>query len=289
MKQFTGRVAAVTGAGSGMGRALSLALARRGCSLALCDVDEAGLDQTLRELEAVRTPNLQITWQMVDVADQAAVEQFAAAAVAAHGNVHFVFNNAGVSLTGPVELLPYADFHWLMNVNFWGVVHGTRAFLPYFRAAGSGHVVNTSSVFGLIGVPTQSAYNASKFAVKGFTDALRAELHGTGVDVSCVMPGGVKTAIVRRSRYVMRGNDVPTREDAAREFERHARLTPDAAAEQILDGVARRRARILVGRDAKLIGFALRLVPVAYLRLLGRLQQRRRSAATPEQIRQGDG
>jgi NAD(P)-dependent dehydrogenase (short-subunit alcohol dehydrogenase family) len=289
MTQFAGAVAAVTGAGSGMGRALSLALARRGCHLALCDVDEHGLDQTAAELQALRGRELRVTRHVVDVADQAAVEDFARAAVAAHGRVHFVFNNAGVSLTGPVELLSYPDFHWLMNVNFWGVVHGSRSFLAHFREAGGGHIVNTSSVFGLIGVPTQSAYNASKFAVKGFTDALRAELDGSGVDVSCVMPGGVKTAIVRRSRYVMSENDAPTREDAAREFERLAGLTPDEAAERILRGVARRRARILVGRDARLIGFALRLIPVAYLRLMVLLQRRRRPAPVPGETRQSGG
>ncbi len=279
MKDFGDAVAAITGAGSGMGRALAVALANRGCHLALADLDQQSLEETARlAVTASAGTALRITQHRVDVADRSAVEVFAAQSAAAHGKINFIFNNAGVSLTGPAEHLPYEDFHWLMNINFWGVVHGSKAFLPYLRASGDGHIVNTSSVFGLIGVPSQSAYNASKFAVKGFTDALRIELDGEPVAVSCVMPGGVKTGIVSRSRYLMADNEAPTREEAAQRFAQAAGLTADAAATEILAGVLRQRARILVGRDARLLGFLLRLFPVAHLRFLAWVQRRERRA-----------
>ena len=287
MKDFRGAVAAITGAGSGMGRALALALAERGCHLALADVDEPGLAETLGLVaESVGNQNLTVSRHLVDVADREAVERFAAEAAAAHGKVNLVFNNAGVSVTGPADQLRYEDFHWLMNINFWGVVHGSRAFLPYIREAGEGHIVNTSSVFGLFGVPSQSAYNASKFAVKGFTDALRVELDGEPIVVSCVMPGGVKTSIVARSRYRPADNRAPTREEAALRFQQLAALTPDQAAVQILAGVARGRARILVGRDARVLGFLLRIFPVAYLRFLAWVQRREHTSRASAPARQ---
>ena len=287
MKNFSGAVAAITGAGSGMGRALALALAGRGCHLALADLDEPGLAETVRLVsETAADQNLTVSRHLVDVADREAVERFAAEAASAHGKINLVFNNAGVSVTGLADQLPFEDFHWLMNINFWGVVHGSRAFLPYIREAGEGHIVNTSSVFGLFGIPSQSAYNASKFAVKGFTDALRVELDGEPVAVSCVMPGGVKTSIVSRSRYLLADNQAPTREEAAQRFQQYAGLTADQAAAQILVGVAQGRARILVGRDAKVLGVLLRIFPVAYLRFLAWLQRRERASRASDPARQ---
>jgi NAD(P)-dependent dehydrogenase (short-subunit alcohol dehydrogenase family) len=185
MRDFRGRVAAITGAGSGMGRALALELAARGCAVAIADVVPAGLDETdrlLAERGAARSTHV------VDVADRRAVEAFAADAAREHGCVNLLFNNAGVSVTNSAERLSYADFEWLMNINFWGVVHGTKAFLPYLRQVDAAHIVNTSSIFGVIAVPSQSAYNASKFAVRGFTEALRQELADTHIGVSCVLP-----------------------------------------------------------------------------------------------------
>jgi NAD(P)-dependent dehydrogenase (short-subunit alcohol dehydrogenase family) len=199
VKDFAGRVAAVTGAGSGIGRALARQLARQGASLALCDVDAAGLAETVAGSEGF---GVKVTSRIVDVADRADVYAWADEVVADHGAVHVVVNNAGVALGATVESMSYDDFEWLMNIDFWGVVHGTKAFLPYLKASGDGHVVNVSSVFGLISVPTQSAYNAAKFAVRGFSDTLRMELEieGAPVSVTTVHPGGIKTNIARSAR-----------------------------------------------------------------------------------------
>lgn len=199
MKLTQEKTAAVTGAASGIGRAVALELASRGCHLALSDVDEAGLAETARLCDG---HGVELTHEIVDVADRGAVLTWADQVVADHGRVHLVVNNAGVALSYPVETMSFDDIEWLMGINFWGVVNGTKAFLPHLAAAGEGHIVNVSSVFGLIGIPGQSAYNAAKFAVRGFTDALRIELKSSGSPVSCttVHPGGVKTNIVRNAR-----------------------------------------------------------------------------------------
>lgn len=284
MKQLGGKVAVVTGAASGMGRALAERLAASGCHLALADVQADGLEETARlAQEAAREAGftLRCTRTLLDVADRAAVEEFAAHVVRQHGGVDLLFNNAGVALTGEVQHLAYDDMHWLMNINFWGVVHGCKAFLPYLQQADEAHIVNTSSVFGLISVPTQSAYHAAKFAVKGFTDALRLELASTGIAVSCVMPGGVKTNIVRASRYRAADNAAPTLDDMAVRFEQYAALTPRQAADQILRGVQKRKAHILVGRDARLLALLVRLFPVGYYKVLERGQRRALSNFVP--------
>ncbi len=270
LKTVNGKVAVVTGAGSGIGRALALELARRGCAIALADVGEAGLSETHQLLED--TGQIHST-HLLDVADRMAVEAFAAEVVRRHGHVNFVFNNAGVSVTDDVEHLNYDDFHWLMGVNFWGVVHGTKAFLPYLRQVHDAHIVNTASIFGVIAYPRQAAYNASKFAVRGFTEALRQELADSHISVSCVMPGGVKTNIVSASRYYANG-DAPNREDFVSRFEQVAALTPAQAALRILHGVSRKQAHILVGRDARMMAWIQRLLPSGYLRLLGALRRR---------------
>lgn len=286
MRNFDQRVAAITGAASGMGRALAIGLARRGAHVAISDVDGGGLDGTRQQIEAELARQglaRRCTTHVLDVADRDAVYRFADEVVAAHGGIHLVFNNAGVSVTGDVQHLEYGDMHWLMNINFWGVVHGSKAFLPHLLLADEAHIVNTASVFGLISVPGQSLYNASKFAVKGFTDALHQELMATHVRVSCVLPGGVKTSIVRTSRYVATDNEAMTREELAARFEQMAGRTPDEAAEEILRGVARHRPRILVGRDARFISAMVRLLPVRYMRLMrwvmARSEARRRRAA----------
>lgn len=277
MASFNGCVAAVTGAGSGMGRALALRLAGEGCHLALGDVNAAGLAETVSQAQAAADAQghaIRIHSTPLDVADAAAVTQFANDTVAVLGGVDLVFNNAGVALTGPFEHLSPDDFRWLMDINFWGVVHGTRAFLPHLRRSSRAHLVNTSSVFGLISVPTQSAYHAAKFAVKGFTDSIRLELADSNIKVSCVMPGGVKTGIVRASRVVLTDNQSATREEMADRFERYAALTPLQAADQILDGVRRGAPHILVGRDARMLALLVRLFPVGYFKVLGRLGRR---------------
>lgn len=272
MRDFRDKVAAITGAASGMGRALAVALARRGCHVAIADVQVDGLAETCRSVNAAADVNC--STHLVDVADRAAVETFAADVVREHGRVNLIFNNAGVDVTATVEDMTYADFEWLVNINFWGVVHGTKAFLPHLRQAGEGHVINTSSLFGLMSVPTQSAYHAAKFAVKGFTDALRLELADTGIGVSCVMPGGVRTNIVRNARFRISDNLAPTQEEIVERFESRAGLSADEAADWILRGVARNKARILVGRDAQVAAFLLRLFPVSYLSFLTMMRRR---------------
>src|SRR5258707_13433751 len=228
MKTFGGGVAAVTGAGSGLGRALARKLAARGAHLALSDINEAGLAETVMLCEGAGAA-AKITSQRVDVADRDAVYAWADQVVAGHDRVNLIFNNAGVGLAASVEAMSYEDFEWLMNINFWGVVHGTKAFLPHLKAAGEGHVVNLSSVFGLISVPTQSAYNAAKFGVRGFTDALRMELEIENCGVSCttVHPGGIKTNIAKNARMdvsvaALTGDS----EQATRNFDKAAITTP---------------------------------------------------------------
>jgi len=276
MKDFTGRVAAITGAGSGIGRALAVDLASRGAHLALCDIDEAGLAETVARCEGY---GVKTTSQRVDVADRAAVEAWAERVVADHGKVNLVINNAGVALGATVESMRYEDFEWLMNINFWGVVYGTKAFLPHLKASGEGHVVNLSSIFGLISVPSQSAYNAAKFAVRGFTDALRMELEieGAPVSVTTIHPGGIKTNIAKNARIddslaEMSGDP----EQARRDFERAFVTSPDKAARQILAAVQRDRRRALVGPDAKVIDFVSRLPAVVYQTLIERGARRAR-------------
>ncbi|HVM40247.1 MAG TPA: SDR family NAD(P)-dependent oxidoreductase [Acidimicrobiia bacterium] len=279
MKGFEGRVAAVTGAASGIGRALAFELASRGAHLALCDVDEAGLRQTVGQCEG---KGVKVTSKLVDVADRSAVFDWADEVVADHGAVHLVVNNAGVALGATVDAMSFDDFEWLMGVNFWGVVNGTKAFLPHLRAAGEGHVVNVSSVFGLISVPSQSAYNAAKFAVRGFTDALRIELEIDRCGVSCttVHPGGVKTNIARNARLDDTAIAMAGGEDRARHgFDRVAITRPETAARRILRAVEQDRRRLLIGPDARFIDAVSRLPARVTQRALAKGVRRRRARA----------
>ncbi len=264
MKEFSGRVAAITGAGSGIGRALAHALARQGAHLALSDIDDAGLAETVAQCEGF---GVKITSQHLDVADRDAVYAWADRVVADHGQVNLIINNAGVALGATVESMSYEDFEWLMNINFWGVVYGTKAFLPHLKQSGEGHIVNLSSVFGLISVPSQSAYNAAKFAVRGFTDSLRMELEieGANVSVTTIHPGGIKTNIARNARMDASVRDVAgDPEKAARDFERAFITSPEKAATQILTAVRRDRRRALIGPDAKAIDLVSRLPAALY-------------------------
>ena len=264
MKSFRGKVAAITGAGSGIGRALAEELARRGAHLALSDIDEVGLAETVSLCEGL---GVKVTSTVLDVADKDAM--FAWADQAA--DEHLIINNAGVDLSATVEGASYDDFEWLMNINFWGVVHGTKAFLPHLRATGQGHVVNISSVFGLVSIPTQSAYNAAKFGVRGFTDALRIELdiQQCGVSATTIHPGGIKTNIARNARIddsASAFGDDPA--EFGTEFDKLARTTPEKAAHQILRAVSRNRRRALIGPDAVVFDLASRLPAGLYQRLL---------------------
>jgi butyryl-CoA dehydrogenase len=221
-----------------------------------------------------------VTEARLDVADRAAVHAWAGRVVAEHGRANLVINNAGVGLGATIADMSYADLEWLFGVNFWGVVHGTKAFLPHLKAAGEGHVVNVSSVFGLIAVPGQAAYNAAKFAVRGFTECLRMELEleGARVSATCVHPGGIRTNIARSARVVPREGS-PSREEMNARFDALARTSPEAAARAILRGVKRNARRVLIGADARAISALQRLAPARYQALL--VRQARKSPIPP--------
>lgn len=280
MRELRGRVAVVTGTASGIGRALAVELAREGCRLAISDVNEAGLQETAQMVQAL---GAEVRHERLDVADRQAVHAHADRVAQQFGGVNLVINNAGVALGATVELMRYEDLEWLMGINFWGVVHGTKAFLPYLQKADEAHLVNISSIFGLIGAPTQSAYNAAKFAVRGFTEALRQELaiEGSRVGVTCVHPGGIKTNIARASRFgatgvfeVMQAD----RETVGRRFEQLARTTPEQAARAIIEGVRNNRRRVLIGTDARIIDLVQRLFPTGYQRVAEAMTRRRLAA-----------
>lgn len=266
MESFQGGVAVVTGAGSGIGRALAQELATRGSVVALADVDEAGLMETAASLSSKQAD---ATTHVVDVANEAAVKAFAEDVVARHGRVTLLINNAGVALLGTFEEISLEDLRWLMDINFWGAVYGVKYFLPILKQQSRAHIVNMSSIFGIVAPAGQSAYSASKFAVRGFTESLRHELEGTSVSVSCVHPGGIRTAIARKARM---GANTPrgTRQDSISRFDRVATISPDAAAARILDGVERREPRILIGSDARKIDILQRLRPATYWKALAR-------------------
>lgn len=268
MKDFQNKVAVITGAGSGIGRALARDLAAAGARLALSDVNQVGLQETA---DSLGLGSDRLITEAFDVADRDAFYAFAERVTGHFGAAHLVFNNAGVALGATVEDMSYEDFEWLMGINFWGVVYGTKAFLPHLKAAGEGHIVNVSSVFGLIGVPTQSAYNASKFAVRGFTEALRQELEMEGGRVSCtsVHPGGIKTNIARNARMGAGVEKITGDVDKARrDFEKMFRTTPEEASQTILKGVKGNKRRVLIGSDARAIDSMQRLMPTAYQRIM---------------------
>ena len=279
MKDFKDKVAAITGAGSGMGRELALELGRRGCHLALSDINEAGLAETVA---LARATGVRITSQKLDVADRAAVHAWADQVATDHGKVNLIFNNAGVALSASVESVKYEDFEWIVGINFWGVVYGTKAFLPHLKASGDGHIVNTSSLFGIVAAPMNATYNATKFAVRGFTEALREELDMTpcGVSATSVHPGGIKTNIARAARRDGSLARLGVDEDkAVREFEK-AFITPaDVAARIILKAVEQNRRRVLVGPDAKIVELIQRLMPESYQKVVIRFTKKNLEAA----------
>jgi len=273
MKTLKDKVVVITGAGSGIGRALAISAAQMGAALALTDWNLPGLTETAEQVKALRG-SVRMLVEQVDQRSEDAVNAFAARVERELGGAHVVVNNAGVSLSDTIGSMKREDFEWVMGINFWGVVRGTEAFLPQMLQKEDAHVVNISSVFGLIGVPSQSAYNASKFAVRGYTEALRQELFGTNVHVTCVHPGGVKTNIVRNGRNVRdQYGNVTNHETMSRMFDAMAQTTPAKAASIIWSGVLSNAPRVLVGPDAHVIDVIQRLFPTGYPRIFRQAQK----------------
>jgi NADP-dependent 3-hydroxy acid dehydrogenase YdfG len=263
---LAGRTAVITGAGSGIGQALARLLAGRGCPVAIFDIDEAGLAETEH---SISTPVLA---RRLDVSDREAQLAMAGEVRAwSPAPLGAVFNNAGVTLSQTIEGVSDEDFRWIVDVNFWGVVHGTKAYLPWLLEQNEGAVVNTSSVFGLLSWPTQGTYNATKFAVRGFTEALRHELRGTGVHAVAVHPGGVATSIVSNARFHVDDLGGMSHEQMQLDFARVARLSPKRAAQIIVRGVERGKGRVLVGSDAFAADLLQRLAPARYFEVLERM------------------
>lgn len=260
MKNFKNKVAAITGAASGMGRELAVELAQRGCHVALSDVNEAGLAETAT---LARQHGVKVSTTKLDVSNREAVNAWADQVATEFGQVNLVFNNAGVALGATLDKVKPADFEWIMGINFWGVVWGTQAFLPHLKKSGDGHIVNTSSLFGLMSQPTQGTYNASKFAVRGFTESLRQELdvENCGVSATCVHPGGIRTNIAKAAKLdpsmAKPGTDL---ELARRRFDKLLNTTTaNSAARTMIRAVEKNQRRVLVGPDAVFLDKLVRL------------------------------
>lgn len=267
MKLARDTVCVITGAGGGIGRALALVLAREGCALALADNNAHNVTATATDAKTAGAST--VSTHTVDVADLAAMTRFCDEVQQAHSRVQLLINNAGVALSGELEEVSVDDMRWLVDINFWGTVYGTRLFLPLLREQREAQIVNISSIFGIMAVAGQTAYAASKFAVRGFSDALRHELGNSRIVVTTVYPGGVRTNIARNAR-------VPAKFDRKRAdamiagFDKLARTTPEQAAARILRGVKRGEQRIILGRGAKLMAALAWLVPVRYWRIIDR-------------------
>jgi short-subunit dehydrogenase len=270
MTAIRGAAAAVTGAAGGIGRALALELAARGCDLALADRDDAGLRTLAAEI--AKASSCKVSTHRVDVSEPQAIEDFASAAIAAHPGLNIVVNNAGVALMGTFTEIDQAQMDWLMNINFWGVVRATRAFLPHLSRQREAHLVNLSSIFGVVAPPGQTAYAAAKFAVRGFSESLRHELQmaASPVKLSVVHPGGVATNIARHSRVGVGMTDNARRAQSIERFDAVARTTPQAAALRIIRGIEKNEPRILIGNDARFMDLLQRLRPGTYWRVMAR-------------------
>lgn len=268
MKSMFNKVFVVTGAGSGIGRHLAIQLAELGARLALTDINQEALDETV-SLTGLNQDKC--FSKKLDVSKKAAFYKFAEQVDKHFGAVHGIINNAGVTVVEMAEDTTYEDFEWLMNINFWGVVYGTKAFLPYLKQQDEAVVVNISSVFGLFGYPSQSAYNASKFAVRGYTEALRLELKDTSVVPICVHPGGIRTNISKNARFHKGVHAGASHQDMNALFDKMARTLPEQAAATIINAIKKKKRRVLIGKDAHVFDVVTRLLPDYYDKLIDRL------------------
>jgi len=272
MKCLDNKIVVITGAGSGIGRSLAIKLANAGAHLALCDIDISALQQTQRLCQAVGARAIA---EKVDVSIKSEMEKFSQEVLNQLGQVDVLINNAGIALSSNIETMQRQDFEWVFSINFWGIVNGCNAFLPQLRSRKEAHIVNLSSVFGLVGLPGQAAYCASKFAVRGFTDSLRLELTHTPINVTVVHPGGVRTNIIRGGRHYHDplGEKIDVNQLASK-FERLALTSPDQAADAIIKAVRQKKSRLLIGFDAYLFDVLSRFLPVSSGKLISYFMQK---------------
>lgn len=266
MKTLRGKVAVVTGGASGIGRATAIRLANDGCDVAIADVNEVGMEETAK---SVRGLGKKASTHKIDVSKKEQMQRLVDETLAAHGRVHVVVNNAGVAVSQTIAEHDLNDFEWVVGINFWGVVYGSKFFLPHLVAGGDGHIVNISSMFGLIGLPTQSAYCATKFAVRGFTEALRAELDGTGVGATSVHPGGINTNIVKSGRFA----DQESKKRSEKFFETKT-VPPEVVADGISRAILKNKPRLLVTKETYVVDALKRIAPSLTDRLVARFKDK---------------
>jgi len=268
MKSLRERVAAITGAAAGIGRMLAVNLAKEGCHLGLADINRQGLEETAKMAQGY---GVRVTTHVVDVSQRDIVEKYAGEMIDQHGSVDILVNNAGVTVVDTLEDVSYEDFKWVIDTNFWGVVHGTKAFLPHLKTRPEAHLVNISSINAMIPFRNNGPYNCSKYAVRGFNETLMQELAGTSVNIISVHPGGIKTGIARHARFHKAANTALGREETAKLFERLAMTSADRAARAIISGIKKNKKRVLIGADARVMAFCKRLFPIGSVTLAGRI------------------
>jgi len=271
MKNLRDKVAAITGAASGIGQALAVNLGKEGCHLALSDIDREGLEKTMRMVEGSK---IKVSSHIIDVADRNQVYGYADDVIKQHGRVDMIINNAGVAVAESLEEVTYKDFEWVMNIDFWGPVYGTKAFLPYLRRQPEGHIVNISSINGMIPFPHNGPYNSAKFALRGFNKTLIQELRGSSIHITSVHPGAVKTNITRNLRFYKHVDQNVNHTELIDGFDKLAQTTADGAARIIIMGIKQNKKRLLVGTDARIMDFMSRMFPVFTTVLTGMFTRR---------------